>query len=448
MIVTGPTSWRDEARIYRDQGKGAFGANQHVRLGYAWRMSELHAATGLVHLRRLGEFIASAGARSRRATTPALARPRRPAAAGRARRLRQQLLQVHRAAAARRRPGVVQAGARRAARRPAGRRGVRPAAAPAAGARRVRAGPTPAGRRGRVRAGTSACRSTRTWPTTRSTRCSRPCAKVCGRRAGRPRGARMRVAVTGGCGFIGSHVVDHLVGAGHEVLVVDMQRAVAQPGRASTVIADSVRPRPRSRAAVEGCDAVFHLAGVADVNDVAADPVARGPAERRGHRPGAGRGPARPVRPGRAGQHRLGVRGDRRASGERTEDAPVDLRQVRARVRLDQARRRDARAQLPGDVRPAIHDPSLRHPVRPADAGRARRRAGSSGPRRTASRSRSPATGEQQRNYVYVEDLADAHVLALTPARRGRRRSRWRAARPVSVREIAETVQHLVRPCR
>jgi dTDP-4-amino-4,6-dideoxygalactose transaminase len=47
----------EEAKIYRDQGKGAFTANHHTRLGSAWRMSELHAVTGLVHLRRMGEFI-------------------------------------------------------------------------------------------------------------------------------------------------------------------------------------------------------------------------------------------------------------------------------------------------------------------------------------------------------------------------------------------------------
>ena len=57
MILTRSARLADEARIYRDQGKGSFGANHHVRHGYAWRMSELNAACGLVHLRRMAEFI-------------------------------------------------------------------------------------------------------------------------------------------------------------------------------------------------------------------------------------------------------------------------------------------------------------------------------------------------------------------------------------------------------
>jgi UDP-glucose 4-epimerase len=52
-------------------------------------------------------------------------------------------------------------------------------------------------------------------------------------------------------------------------------------------------------------------------------------------------------------------------------------------------------------------------------------------------------TGEQQRNYVYVEDLADAHVRALTPAASGQVLA-LEGGTPVSVREIADTVQELI----
>jgi perosamine synthetase len=59
MIVTSDVRLRDDALIYRDQGKAGFVGGEHVRLGSAWRMSELHAAVGLVQLRRLDEFIAT-----------------------------------------------------------------------------------------------------------------------------------------------------------------------------------------------------------------------------------------------------------------------------------------------------------------------------------------------------------------------------------------------------
>jgi perosamine synthetase len=58
MIVTADERIRDEALAYRDQGKAGFHSNLHTRQGYAWRISELHAAVALVHLRRLSEFLA------------------------------------------------------------------------------------------------------------------------------------------------------------------------------------------------------------------------------------------------------------------------------------------------------------------------------------------------------------------------------------------------------
>jgi perosamine synthetase len=57
MIVTSDQALADDARIYRDQGKAGFLGGDHVRMGYAWRLSELQAAVGIVQLRRLDEFV-------------------------------------------------------------------------------------------------------------------------------------------------------------------------------------------------------------------------------------------------------------------------------------------------------------------------------------------------------------------------------------------------------
>jgi UDP-glucose 4-epimerase len=81
----------------------------------------------------------------------------------------------------------------------------------------------------------------------------------------------VRVCVTGGSGFIGSHVVDALAEAGHDVRVFDL-RAGERPDVAYR--AGSLMDADALRDAIRGMDAVFHLAAVADVNDVTRDPVA------------------------------------------------------------------------------------------------------------------------------------------------------------------------------
>ncbi len=58
MLLTADPSIRDEARILRDQGKASFLGGGHIRMGSAWRMSEVQAAVALVHLRRIDDFIA------------------------------------------------------------------------------------------------------------------------------------------------------------------------------------------------------------------------------------------------------------------------------------------------------------------------------------------------------------------------------------------------------
>ena len=58
MIVTDDEDLAAEARIYRDQGKAGFTSNFHTRLGANWRLSEVHAAIGIVQLKRLDDFIA------------------------------------------------------------------------------------------------------------------------------------------------------------------------------------------------------------------------------------------------------------------------------------------------------------------------------------------------------------------------------------------------------
>ena len=58
MIVTNDKRIFEEAQLYRDQGKTSFLTNTHGKMGYNWRLSEPHAAIGLVQIRRLKEILA------------------------------------------------------------------------------------------------------------------------------------------------------------------------------------------------------------------------------------------------------------------------------------------------------------------------------------------------------------------------------------------------------
>lgn len=61
-----------------------------------------------------------------------------------------------------------------------------------------------------------------------------------------------RMAVTGGTGFVGRRVVEHLRAAGHEVVPLSRRTGfdLASPDAA------------RLREALRGCDAVVHCAGI------------------------------------------------------------------------------------------------------------------------------------------------------------------------------------------
>ena len=83
----------------------------------------------------------------------------------------------------------------------------------------------------------------------------------------------MRVLVTGGAGFIGSHVVDRLLAAGIEPRIFDVRPSSHhEPGDVDSVLGDLL-DREALRKAMRGCDAVVHLAAAADVDDVALRPA-------------------------------------------------------------------------------------------------------------------------------------------------------------------------------
>lgn len=85
-----------------------------------------------------------------------------------------------------------------------------------------------------------------------------------------------RVLVTGGAGFIGSHMADRLLEARHDVLVIDNESTGFRsniPDGAGYIRGDVRHPDDLEKAFARGLDAVFHIAGQASTIRSFDDPL-------------------------------------------------------------------------------------------------------------------------------------------------------------------------------
>ena len=91
----------------------------------------------------------------------------------------------------------------------------------------------------------------------------------------------MKVLVTGGAGFIGSHLVDALLARGDAVTVLDCFDDAYDPrlkernlrGSAATVVRADIRDLDAVLPLVQVADGVVHLAARAGVRESLADPL-------------------------------------------------------------------------------------------------------------------------------------------------------------------------------
>ncbi|MFF7361622.1 NAD-dependent epimerase/dehydratase family protein [Streptomyces sp. NPDC008125] len=252
----------------------------------------------------------------------------------------------------------------------------------------------------------------------------------------------MRVLVTGGAGFIGSHVVDALRSYGHEAVVYDVRDDPGADVRDAAAVARSLH----------GIDAVCHQAamvglgnGVADAaeyvshNDLGTAVVLSAMAAA-----GVGRlvlagsmvvyGEGRydcvrhgVVRPGprTAGDLGAGVYeprcpscGNQLSAGLTAEDSPLDPRNVYATTKLTQENLAAAWARSTGGSAVSLRYHNVYGPRMPRDTPYA---GVASFFRSALARGEAPRVfedGRQRRDFVHVRDVAAANVAALEAAAR------------------------------
>ncbi len=249
----------------------------------------------------------------------------------------------------------------------------------------------------------------------------------------------MKALVTGGAGFIGSHVVDRLLAEGHEPVILDVVPSLHHfEGAVETVFAD-LTDAGAVREAARGCEAIFHLAAMADVNEVVLEPARTNAVNVDGT--------FNLLEAARAeGVDRFLYASTVWVYGNAPGDEPHDEETAlilpphlytatklagemycRAYETLYEVSSTILRFGIPYGprARPAA--------VVPAFIGKAAR-----GEPLTIA-----GDGSQARQFVYVEDLAEGMVAALAPAGRGRIYNLV-GDEMVTVRQIADTVRELV----
>ena len=87
-----------------------------------------------------------------------------------------------------------------------------------------------------------------------------------------------KTLVTGGAGFIGSHLVDALLEAGHDVRVFDNfstgdRRNLVEVSRDVEIVEGDLRSYERAHVATRGCDLVFHQGALPSVPRSVQDPL-------------------------------------------------------------------------------------------------------------------------------------------------------------------------------
>jgi len=83
----------------------------------------------------------------------------------------------------------------------------------------------------------------------------------------------MKTLVTGAMGFLGGHVAEALLAAGHEVIVFDLVDEERPHLAEATIVCGDLLDVAAVDAACVGCDAICHLGGVGDVILAAREPA-------------------------------------------------------------------------------------------------------------------------------------------------------------------------------